>query len=961
MASLWRPLRPQGAKTAPTASLRVLASSFPTNLTTSRGTDKKKSFSCFARQEATSLFLILPSRSMSSTSSMKRPSAATSVRNGQRRPHIINYHQHNQVPPRNGEEMSNLAPTPRDLFPAPPAFEALAHRVTQAVQAKDLPAAMTHLRQLDALYLPSPPSSPISSSVRLLISGTAYAVLHLCLAERKRTEGEKGIEEALDVLTMPNLATSYDKACTRIAFTTLPITDTSSWPTTMAFFRNVLTYLTPAAWPAPHQFHRALRQLADAGQPTQCQWLLDRMRRPQALAPPHEEGKEDRRQPSFLPPPPIPIGSAGQLHSPRWHLLKSYLYSHQPLQAVRLLQTEKNLRLDCNTTNMVLKGLARERLGQDALNFLKWAEEVGVKTTTESYNKVIIALAKTNRSFHPYASSSSFQRFPHPCPPSADKDGHAISAPTAAVDAEADAASPMDTTAAAREVLARMNAKEILPDHVSYCALLDVYAEANDVKGAVAMFFGEMCQVGREGGGEGGKSGIMPTDVAFGTLMKAFARVGEWRKVLMCVEGMHELGITDEREVCYALAAYACGKAGRWREVVGLVDGLKEREGGVRTLKTYIFAMHTCGKAGRYGEARRLLEEVQGRGDLMEGMDAYAYNLAMHICARNGDQGGALRWWGMMKEARRERGLDNFNVGALLTAFGAEGQWEEGLAFVEEVVLSTGRPVPDAALALLALRAAKAGRGEEVVERVLELLSKHQQSIPSFLHGAMCLALAESGQYAKGLGMALAEAPRKEQLRSAGMGEEEWREKVKEKEEGEEGEESMDDYVRTQLAFVQLKQTPWPVAWCLVDGLEAQGLLHSTAVEVATEALARKDGYELFACGLERHRGRAWREAEVVADESSSDAHISSSRSLNEEGANSQEEDEEERSNDEEEAVRWAMVLNPRAAPIPSRSSPSSPSSCSMSYIDRHHSRHAEHGWAAAAAAAFSSFSGPWR
>ena len=413
----------------------------------------------------------------------------------------------------------------------------------------------------------------------------------------------------------------------------------------------------------------------------------------------------------------------------------------------------------------------------------------------------------------------------------------------------------------------------------------------------------------------------------------------------MCVEGMHELGVCDEREVCYALAVYACGKARRWREVVELVEGLEGREGGVRTLKTYTFAMHACGKAGEYGEARRFLGEVEGRVDLREGMDAYAFNLAMHVCARSGDEGGVLRWWERMKEGGREGGLDKFNVCALLTAYGVEGRWEEGLAFVEEVVSSPGRLLPGAASALFVLRAAKEGRGEEVVEGVMGLLTKYQHPICSFLHGAMCLVLAESGQYARGLGMALAEAPRQQQLRLAGGGEEEGGEEEEGREEGMDDSLFRENYVRTQLAFVQLEQTAWPVAWFLVEGLGAQGLLDLAAVEVAAEALARKEGYELFASALEGYRGRA----EDVMDGSSSS-------SLNEEGVKKS---EEEKTEDEEEAVRWAMLLNPRAAAIPSRSTPSSPSSSHMPYIDRH-SRHTEHGWAAVAAAAFSSSSGPF-
>ena len=100
---------------------------------------------------------------------------------------------------------------------------------------------------------------------------------------------------------------------------------------------------------------------------------------------------------------------------------------------------------------MVLKGLARERLGEDALNFLAWAEEeAGGRTNTESYNNVIIALAKTNRSFHPYASSSSFQRLSGPpCTPPADMGGPA---------AEIDAA---EAVAGVRRQIAALDAEKL--------------------------------------------------------------------------------------------------------------------------------------------------------------------------------------------------------------------------------------------------------------------------------------------------------------------------------------------------------------------------------------------------------------------------------------------------------------------------------------------------------------------
>ncbi len=237
-------------------------------------------------------------------------------------------------------------------------------------------------------------------------------------------------------------------------------------------------------------------------------------------------------------------------------------------------------------------------------------------------------------------------------------------------------------------------------------------------------------------------------------------------------------------------------------------------------------------------------------------MDIFAYNLAVHVCARGGDEAGVLRWWEKMEKQGWVGRLDSSNTCAVLKAYGATGRFEQGLAFVEAVLLassSSGRFISGPAHALFVLRAAQAGKGEEVVGRLLALLKKHGHPVQPFLYGACAKVVTESGLYEQGLGMSLADAP--------------W---WLEEEEGVDGggkerRFSTADFVRTQLSFMQMEETSWPVAWWMVDGLAARGVLNKEGVEVAAAALAEKEGFALCGPRLAVYREALGQEVEEVA------------------------------------------------------------------------------------------------
>ncbi len=389
----------------------------------------------------------------------------------------------------------------------------LLQQVNSAVNYKQLPTALARLRELNALSLPLPQEQ---------IQNAVLSVLQLCQTSVRRPQ--EGTDAALEILAMERLAALLDKDCMAQAFQLIDTRDPTTWAHTLSFLERVLAHLPPTAWPSQQIYRHALRHLADAGRPDEVKWVLRMML---------THGGPDR----------YGIGSMGRRHSPAWHLIKAYLYAHQvqqknppihllnpskttdppthpktqPIAAVQLLKREEGLVLDVDTFAFVLKGLAREKLGPAAAAFLQWGEEeAGVATTTEAYNYVMIALAKANR--HIIRQRYSFPPT-HPLPSIAEEEG-----------------AMRRNIGLGRQMLARMRLRGVKPDMTTFCALIDAYSEARDTDGAIAVFFEEMV----------GKARLRPTDVAFGTLMKAFSRQTDWRRTLACLEAMHELKLEDK-------------------------------------------------------------------------------------------------------------------------------------------------------------------------------------------------------------------------------------------------------------------------------------------------------------------------------------------------------------------------------------------------------------------------------
>lgn len=684
-------------------------------------------------------------------------------------------------------------------------YDNLASEVMTAVVREDMASAMTSLERMNLLGHPDSPLSTTGS----LVGATCHAFLSLCQRRHRQTRGGKGLDEALHIFSLPNLAASFDMACTRLLFSLLPTSHPAQWSTTFKALDLAFANLPAVAYPSQSLKRTALRQFAEAGRPEEVRWLLTRMQEPfLAVSSKTSKGgrsrqREKKREIGKESHSPS-MGEVGKLHSSAWHLFKAYLYAFRPTEALHLLRTETSPgMLDVETTNMLLKALSRHHLVEELFAFFAWAEKHAmVRLNTESYTHAIASLARTSRG--PKGSkgkpfSSGWETGPVA--------GGGVAGGTDCSNQDQ-----------ALSLLARMESQGLTPDVHTFVALVDVFAEAGDLEGALEVFFGKM----------GKERRLRPDGAVFGKLMKVLSRRKEWEKVIACHEAMEELGLSDRKEVSTVMVMYAWEKMGKWGEVKDLLGRIHQREGGVRTLKTFTYAMHAFGVAGKYQQALACVREVERREDLQIGMNAYGHMMLVHVCARGHDWTGVQRWWQRMQAQGLEGEADQYLSCAVLSACAVKGAWDDGLAFVDRVGACASSSLAEEAMALLVLRAAKAGRGREVGEGVRKRLLDHGLPIGPFLTEVLAVVSGEEGGHAQ-----------------------EWEGVVRrwyERMEGEREREIAGPDVALEVLgdLAGVRRTPWPVSWYLVGDLAAQGLLKEREAARAVEVLSEKEGFALF-------------------------------------------------------------------------------------------------------------------
>ena len=685
-------------------------------------------------------------------------------------------------------------------------YDNLASEVMTAVVREDMASAKTSLERMNLLGHPGSPLSITGS----LVGATCHAFLSLCQRRHRQTRGGKGLGEALHILSLQNLAASFDMACTRLLFSLLPTSHPAQWSITFKALDLAFANLPAVAYPSQSLKRTALRQFAEAGRPEEVRWLLTRMQEPfLAVSSKTSKGarsrqREKKREIGKESHPPS-LGEVGKLHSSAWHLFKAYLYAFRPTEALHLLRTETSPgMLDVETTNMLLKALSRHYLVEELFVFFAWAEKHAmVRLNTESYTHAIASLARTSRD--PKGSKEK--------PLTVSLDGETGPGAGRGVAGGTDCSNQDQ----ALSLLARMESQGLTPDVHTFAALVDVFAEAGDLEGGLEVFFGKMAKERR----------LRPDGAVFGKLMKLLSRRKEWEKVIACHEAMEELGLSDTKEVSTVMVMYAWEKMGKWGEVKDLLGRIHQREGGVRTLKTFTYAMHAFGVAGKYQQALACVREVERREDLHTGMNAYGHMMLVHVCARGQDWAGVQRWWQRMQVKGLEGEADQYLSCAVLSACAVKGAWDDGLAFVDRVGACASSSLAEEAMALLVLRAAKAGRGQEVGEGVRKRLLDHGLPIGPFLTEVLAVVSGEEGGHAQ-----------------------EWEGVVRRWYERMEGQREREmagpDVAIEVLGDLAGVRTPWPVSWYLVGDMAAQGLLKEREAARAVEALKEKEAFALF-------------------------------------------------------------------------------------------------------------------
>src|SRR6056297_805511 len=155
-------------------------------------------------------------------------------------------------------------------------YDNLASEVMTAVVREDMASAKTSLERMNLLGHPGSPLSITGS----LVGATCHAFLSLCQRRHRQTRGGTGLGEALHILSLQNLASSFDMACTRLLFSLLPTSHHAQWSTTVKALDLAFANLPAVAYPSQSLKRTALRQFAEAGRPEEVRWLLPRMQEP---------------------------------------------------------------------------------------------------------------------------------------------------------------------------------------------------------------------------------------------------------------------------------------------------------------------------------------------------------------------------------------------------------------------------------------------------------------------------------------------------------------------------------------------------------------------------------------------------------------------------------------------------------------------------------------------------------
>ncbi|EEC76566.1 hypothetical protein OsI_14394 [Oryza sativa Indica Group] len=287
----------------------------------------------------------------------------------------------------------------------------------------------------------------------------------------------------------------------------------------------------------------------------------------------------------------------------------------------------------------------------------------------------------------------------------------------------------------------RMYASDgVLPDEVTYSAILDVYAQLGMKEEVLALF-------DRARG-----SGWKPDHVAFAVLAKMFGEAGDYDGIQFVFKEMREVGIKPNIFVYNALLE-ALGKTGkpglarnlfeemtaegvepnartltalakiygraRWgRDALQLWEQMREKKlPADNILCNTLLSM--CADVGLVGEAEQLFSEMKDPdlGDVPK-PDKWSYTAMINIYGSSGDADRALQLFAEMVESGIEPNIMSYTI--VIQCLGKAGRIQEAVDVLEAGMAKGLKPDDRLCGCLLSVVALSSGDETEVILACLE-------------------------------------------------------------------------------------------------------------------------------------------------------------------------------------------------------------------------------------------------
>lgn len=207
----------------------------------------------------------------------------------------------------------------------------------------------------------------------------------------------------------------------------------------------------------------------------------------------------------------------------------------------------------------------------------------------------------------------------------------------------------------------------VLPDEVTYSAILDVYARLGKVGEVVSLYE------------RGRASGWLPDPVAFSVLAKMFGEAGDYDGIQYVLQEMKTVGVQPNL-VVYNTLLEALGKAGK----PGLARSLFEemiQSGLTPNEKTLTALVKIYGKARWCRDALELWERMKSN---RWPMDFILYNTLLSMCADLALEEEAERLFEDMKGSPRCR-PDSWSYTAMLNIYGSGGKVDRAMELFDEM------------------------------------------------------------------------------------------------------------------------------------------------------------------------------------------------------------------------------------------------------------------------------------